>query len=400
MIDQIVHRFGVIHLELFARLSSHSWRRLPHPPFEPAVARGPGHDPDRVLLTGRTAGSWGVVSHDIGLGGQLARATAAITGRGIDVEIEAAPGLSLPAIERLLTPSTISRYDAIVLTVGIREAMELMPVATWTRQLTSLLDHIESGRELGPAVIVVGVEERLPVPITPGISRLVLARARALNHASREVIASRPRVWFQDSGLVPERDDGSTLLDSDKPQAYTRDALTIAPTLAAVLEESPARLRHPVDEEARSRAVEHVRSRDRSEDPLLLQALTAIKEVLHMRSADLFFVDRNTVQLLAATTGTAQTRPREQTLSSEALEYRSGLVIHDLSAHERLRTLPEVTGPPFLRFYAAHPVESPDGHRVAVLSIVDTMPRAFTARESSILRQFALQVGSILFADY
>ena len=53
MIGRIEHRLGVIHLELFARLSSHSWRRLPHPPFEGTVARGAGHDPDRILLIGR-----------------------------------------------------------------------------------------------------------------------------------------------------------------------------------------------------------------------------------------------------------------------------------------------------------------------------------------------------------
>ena len=400
MIGRIEHQLGVIHLELFARLSSHSWRRLPHPPFEGTVARGAGHDPDRILLIGRAgAASWGVVSHELGLGGHLARATASLTGRGGDVEISGDAARSLPVIQQRLTQAAISRYDAIVLTIGLREAMELMPVTVWTRQLTSLLDHVSAGREVSPAVVVVGAEERLPVPFTPGMARLGTSRARALNEASRTVIGDRTRVRFVDSGMVPEMEN-STLLDANKLDVYERSARVIAPTLATLLETSPARLRHPVDEEARARALEYLRSRDRADDARLAQLLQTVKEVLHLRSADLFFVDRDEVHMLGTTTEAVSSRPRSETFSTDALEYRGGIVIPDLTDHPRLRSLPEVTGPPHLRFYAAHPVESPDGHRVAVLSVVDTVPREFSAAEAGALRQLALQVGTILFEDY
>ena len=400
MIGRIEHRLGVIHLELFARLSTHSWRRLPHPPFEGTVARGAGHDPDRVLLIGRaSAASWGVVSHELGLGGHLARATATLTGRGVDVEVSGDPSLSLPTIQARMTPAAISRYDAIVLTVGTREAMELMSVAEWSRQLTSLLDHVSAGREVSPAVIVVGAEERLPIPFTPGLSRLAEARARAINAASRAIVADRSLVRFVDSGMVPEI-DGPSLLDANKLDVYERSARVIAPVLAALLENSPARLRHPVDEEARTRALDYLRASDDPDDARLAQLLLTVKEVLHLRSADLFFVDRDEVRMLGTTTGAVSSRPRGETFSTEALEYRGGIVIPDLTEHPTLSALPEVTGPPHLRFYAAHPVESPDGHRVAVLSVVDTVPREFSSAESGVLRQLALQVGAILFEDY
>lgn len=69
----------------------------------------------------RAPRAWGVVSHELGLGGHLARATASLTGRGVDVEISGDPALSLPVIQQRLTQAAISpRYDAIVLTIGLR----------------------------------------------------------------------------------------------------------------------------------------------------------------------------------------------------------------------------------------------------------------------------------------
>lgn len=65
---------------------------------------------------------------------------------------------------------------------------------------------------------------------------------------------------FVDSGMVPEVEN-STLLDANKLDVYERSARVIAPTLATLLETSPARPGHPVDEEARARALEYLEAR-------------------------------------------------------------------------------------------------------------------------------------------
>jgi GAF domain-containing protein len=119
-----------------------------------------------------------------------------------------------------------------------------------------------------------------------------------------------------------------------------------------------------------------------------------------VRSVDLFFVDRNDVFLISATTRSVGSAPRDETLSTEALEYWGGLVVRDLAADPAHASRPEVTGPPYLRFYAGYPVESPEGRRVAVLTIVDTEPRDISPSELSLLRHFALRVGSLLFEQY
>jgi hypothetical protein len=43
-----------------------------------------------------------------------------------------------------------------------------------------------------------------------------------------------------------------------------------------------------------------------------------VKEVLHLRSADLFFVDRDEVHMLGTTTEAVSSRPRSETFSTDA----------------------------------------------------------------------------------
>lgn len=392
-----IHRLGSLVYPLLERFSSVPWNNVPRP--EPrAVVRGAGHDPDRVLLAGgSSAVGWGVVNHELALAGYLARITAAATGRGIDVEVNSHPRLTTPDIQEFLTPATISRYDAIVLTLGGRESFELMPTRAWRKDVSALLQHITTGRGIAPGVVVVGAEEVSPVRIPRVLTSMVMARARALNAATRDIIRGMPRVVYVDSAAVPQPGEASSVLDIDSALLFERAARAIAPALTDLLDGDHDRLRQPVDEDARLEAVDFVQTAEVRDDPRITQLLATAKDVLHARSVDLFFVGRDEVRLLAATNETEVVAPRDESLSNEVLEYRRGFVIPDLAADPRHRDRPQVTGPPHLRFYAGHPVESPDGHRIGVLAVVDTRPRTFSPAELSLLRNFAVRAGVLLF---
>ena len=400
MRGDFVHGVARVLFPLIDRISGTPWNNAPRPPQQRAVVRGSGHDPDRVLLAGgSSAVGWGVTSHELGLAGYLARATSAITHRGTDIEVFADPRMTLATVRAHLTPERTSRYDAVVLTPGTIEAYELLPVGRWELELTALLDQIASGRQAGPAVVLIGAEEFSPVPLPRIIGPRAMARARDLNKRSREVVAGHPRVVYLDSG-VAQRGTGADLLDSDKPALYSASALAIAPTLADLLDHHPALLRHPVDENDRAAAVRHLQGWTETDGARVVPLLRTLKNVLHVRSVDLFFVDHDTVTLLAATTGAVSSRPREQTLSTETLEHRGGLIVPDLAADPAHSSRPEVVGPPHLRFYAGVPVESPEGHPVAVLGVVDTVPRDFGPTEIAHLRRMAALVGDALFEGY
>jgi len=392
----VAHGVGRLYLAAFSR---QYWRDIPRPAGQRSVVRGVGPDPDRVLLSGSgSAVGWGVLTHDLALGGYLARHVSAATGRGTDVEVIAGPRLSMRSMGRVLTPETIARYDAIVLTLGTREAFEWMPTSTWRALLTRLLDQIAAPGDHQPSVVVVGAEEITTAPLPRWLSDSALQRAQNLNAASRQVIAARDNVRYVDSAMpVGAREIG--LVDADKAALYSTAAAAIVPVLAALLDGSPYRRSLPVDDGARQRAIDHLRGLPTG-DARLGALLMTLRDMFDARSVDLFFVDHDVVTMLAATRGPLGTRPREGTASAEALDHRRGLIVPDLSLDDRFNQRAEVIGPPHLRFYAAHPVESPEGHPVAVLTVVDAAPRVVSPAEAALLRQFAIRAGAILFEGY
>ncbi|WP_439597847.1 sensor histidine kinase [Falsiroseomonas sp.] len=71
----------------------------------------------------------------------------------------------------------------------------------------------------------------------------------------------------------------------------------------------------------------------------------------------------------------AQGTPRSQSVCSHAIQGRSLFQITDLEADDRTRENPLVTEEPHLRFYAGAVLETPDGHALGTLCVIDTAPR-------------------------
>ena len=65
------------------------------------------------------------------------------------------------------------------------------------------------------------------------------------------------------------------------------------------------------------------------------------------------------------------------------------LVVANALQDERFADNPLVTGKPGIRFYAGAPLEDRNGFRLGTLCLIDTEPRAFSADDQKILRDFA-----------
>ncbi|MCD2518459.1 GAF domain-containing sensor histidine kinase [Massilia sp. G4R7] len=81
--------------------------------------------------------------------------------------------------------------------------------------------------------------------------------------------------------------------------------------------------------------------------------------------------------------------PRSFAFCARAILERDVLVIEDAGSDPRYADNPYVTGAPHVRFYAGHPLATPDGSCLGTLCVLDTAPRGFGARERRLLADLA-----------
>ncbi len=89
---------------------------------------------------------------------------------------------------------------------------------------------------------------------------------------------------------------------------------------------------------------------------------------------------------------------REIAFCAHAILSDSVLVVLDALQDPRFHDNPQVTGAPFIRFYAGAPLVTADGFRLGTFCIVDTVPRTFSPAQAANLQRFAAMVMETLEA--
>jgi hypothetical protein len=210
-------------------LSPSSWRALPTPSGEPAT-RAPGPDPDHLLLVGGgIAVGYGVLSHDLALGGCLARRLSGISGRGALIDILAGPDEEMAGSPALLGQVSLNSYDAIIATFGGSESARLLSPRRWRLQLAAMLDYVE---RIAPQHFHVFV---VAVPLIAGIpgvwGRQTGRVAGRFNEQSLLECENRATASFVSMALLPTH-----LQEPMNRRTYDEWAGIIAPQLVAVLD--------------------------------------------------------------------------------------------------------------------------------------------------------------------
>lgn len=209
-------------------------------PEGPPEVRIAGPDPDRVLVIGGgIVVGYGVLSHDLGLIGHLARQVSRATGRGVEVDILADPELALSEVPGMLSGRNLSTYDAIILLVGVADALKRTPARSWRRMLSALMKNIFSRTAAGAHVFVAAVQPvRLITTFNNRIGWLAELHGRTLNRESIKVCTDLESVTF-----IPFHPQAT-------PSERYRDSLTYQ-TWAAQLSPAVTRVlarNHPMGE--------------------------------------------------------------------------------------------------------------------------------------------------------
>ena len=84
--------------------------------------------------------------------------------------------------------------------------------------------------------------------------------------------------------------------------------------------------------------------------------------------------------------------PREISICSTTICSGNLLQVGDLTADQRFRDSPTVTGPPHLRFYCGMPLVTPEGYALGTLCVVDFQPHELSFEQGETVRRLARQV--------
>lgn len=363
-------------------------------PRDTPVVHAVGPDADRLLLIGSgTVRGLGVTANDLGLGGQLARRLSPLTGRGVDLELAGAVTLTARQAADLIDDYDISRFDAIILVMGIRDAVTLTPAADWRRDMRRLL--VAASRV--PQVFVVAVPDFTRyTDLRPSIKRMILRHAARLNDESRRIVASVPGAQF-----VPvHAAETDHFVRPGSIEVYEIFADALAPTIARQLDPLLHALRpsEAPPERARQEALEALGVADSGSDPAIDRITQMARDLLGTSGASVTFLDRDRQTIKSAVSVSTDDMPRVDAFCNTTIEKSRMFVVEDASKDARFSSHPWVVGAEQVMFYAGYPIEAPGGVRIGALCVVDTKPRHFSKAEASLLRELALQVQAVLWS--
>ncbi|MFP7761370.1 GAF domain-containing protein [Marisediminicola sp. LYQ85] len=376
-------------MRLWLRHSSDSWQRLPVPHDSPHV-HTVGSDADRVLIAGDGAATGrGVVTHDLGLPGYLARAVSERTRRATDVDIVVAGDMTAAACLESIANLELSRFDCVLLAVGGVEALAFTPIEAWERDLGALLDRIDADAAPSTGTSLLSIPLFEPRHLLPRfLARAVNRRVRLINDATRRVLADRRDVHLITVGHTE-------VLESSGAHTYAVWAASVAPHLAAQLphgdEERRSRREEHTNEAARQAAVDRLGALASRGDPVLDVLTARARGLFGTAYAAVTIIDDDTQKSASTAGATDLAMPRSESFCEMTIRRAEHFAVEDATLDPRYRDFRSVTGDPHFRFYAGYPIESIDGERVGALCVIDTAAREFTRDDSALLRSLALQ---------
>lgn len=171
---------------------------VPRPTDRPH-SHSPGPDHDSVLVFGSgPAAGWGVRTHDLALPGSLARALSLRTGRGADVNVSASPLGSIRSGFHDVAGLDLSGYHAVVVALGVNDAIDFIPPKVWRAELARILTHIAEHTGPHTRIYMLGIQPIRTIPVFDNrfFGSLANWHATTLNKVTVAQCARTPRTTY------------------------------------------------------------------------------------------------------------------------------------------------------------------------------------------------------------
>jgi len=395
----VLHRVLQPATRAWVASKTHDLDALPHPLDAPHVSV-PGPDNERVLIFGSgPAVGYGVESHELALPGTLAHALSALTDRGVDVDVVASTqlsvGTSTPSIEQL----KLWRYEAVVIALGLRDAIDAANERVWRRDLEALVSHVLRNASRDTTVFIAGIQPKRTLARYERILGGIASRqVRAINRVNEEVCAKFQRAYYVPLTTEPPLDARDESAAAYRGWGEQLAAAMVAPFEANRLGTGLQALDVAAEAERQS-AVDSLGILDTPAEDRFDRIVTMARQLYGTNAAVFSVIDRDREWHKSMSGTDVDEVARSSSFCNITIRNRGAMVVGDAYEDERFSDNPLVAGDPGIRFYAGFPIESPSGERIGALCVYDPKPRVASDVDETMLRQLALLIQAELQVD-
>ncbi|MCC6675944.1 MAG: response regulator [Phycisphaerales bacterium] len=145
----------------------------------------------------------------------------------------------------------------------------------------------------------------------------------------------------------------------------------------------------PSDETARLAALRQLQVLDTGPEPTFDRIVALARDVLRAPIAAVSLVDRERQWFKSSVGFCVEQTSRGIAFCAHAILGDEVMVVPDATLDPRFADNPLVTGGPGVRFYAAAPIRTLEGHAVGALCIIDHAPRTLSETDAMTLRRLA-----------
>lgn len=367
-------------------------------PLDDPTVRATQPDADNVLLVGNgPLHGWGVLTHQISITGHLAHETHAETGRPCSVHYIGDETMTVAATRAWIGTHDLTQYDAVVLVLGMNDAVRLTPLKAWAQQYRALLEFLSSGIKPGARMIVAGTQPvRSVTPFNKALGNVAEFHAGRMNKILEDITDDFSAVTFfrlPEPTMDPEMPLGSSCV-------YKAWASTIATHLAPALDlgrgTDPApRTPLPETTHAWSGAKTLIDQAARGGSDELQRLAALAQNTFSVDLAGVSLIDGDRVWFAVNTAVLPKSAPAELVYCNTVVQQRAPLVVPDAQKDPRFRgnAFIDITG---MDFYAGHPLTSTTGETIGTFCLFNSTPRPDTAVSMEALKMIAVQAETEL----